>query len=79
MSHAADMVDAYRKAEEEILEGQTVSWGGRQLTMSSLDEVRRGRREWERRLAAEQRGSSISRRRAVFASSAAFDSEAGDG
>lgn len=45
------MADAYKEAELSILEGQKVSMNGRTLDRADLDEVRKGRREFERRLA----------------------------
>lgn len=68
MSNAANMVQAYTEAEELILQGNSVQWGNRQLGMPDLEEVRRGRKEWERRLAAERRGSRLSMRTATFES-----------
>jgi len=66
MTTAADMVQRYTEAEEEVLLGRTVQWGDRQLGMPDLEEIRRGRREWERRLVAERRGSRLSMRTATF-------------
>lgn len=51
------MVEAYTEAERAVLTGQSYRWGDRQFTRADLTEIRNGRREWERRLAAERRGS----------------------
>lgn len=56
MATAQEMVEAYREAEQMLLEGREVSWGNRRLSMESLAAIRRGRQEWERRLNAERRG-----------------------
>lgn len=51
---AQTMLQAYLDAETAILEGK--SWrmpDGRMLTLEDLDKVQAGRREWERKAAAE--------------------------
>lgn len=48
---ARDMLARYLAAEAEILDGKTVSFGGRTLTMVDLSEIQEGRREWERKVA----------------------------
>ena len=57
------MLQSYINAETAILDGQTVRFGERMLTRANLLEVQQGRREWERKVAAEQRiasgGSSL--------------------
>jgi hypothetical protein len=57
MSTASDMLAKYLAAEVTILGGQMYRWGDRQLTRADLAEVRAGRQEWERKVAAESRGS----------------------
>ncbi|MDO1474673.1 hypothetical protein [Comamonas thiooxydans] len=59
MSTATDMVAKYLEAEAALLLGKTVSFGGRTLTVENLDSIRKGRQEWERRAAAEQRRSGV--------------------
>jgi hypothetical protein len=63
MSTATAMLQTYLDAEAAILAGQTVRFGERQLTRANLAEVQAGRREWERKVASEQRvaagGSSL--------------------
>lgn len=56
MSTATDMRDKYIAAEAAILGGQAYRWGDRQLTRADLAQVQAGRREWERKAAAEARG-----------------------
>lgn len=53
---AADMVHRYLEAEMAILEGKSVQFGGRTLTMENLGQIREGRKEWERRAAADTAG-----------------------
>jgi len=55
------MVDLYIQAEKDVLLGLETSINGRSLTMVDLDEIRSGRKEWEKRvntLAAKTRGGS---------------------
>lgn len=59
MSTATDMRDKYIAAETAILTGQSYRWGDRQLTRADLSMVQAGRREWERKAAAESRGGSV--------------------
>lgn len=67
MTTATDMLQRYIDAEQRVLSGQSVQWGDRQLTLSDIDEIRAGRREWEHRVAAEQRPTGTRRyARAVF-------------
>ena len=59
MSTATDMRDAYIQAELEIVQnGQTNRIGERLLTTADLAMVRAGRKEWERRVAQEDRAAS---------------------
>lgn len=51
------MLAAYLDAEAKILTGQSVSFNGRTLTRADLDEIKKGRREWERKVAAENNQS----------------------
>lgn len=59
MSTATDMLAHYLAAEEAILGGQSYKWGDRQLTRADLVMVQNGRREWERKAAAEARGGGV--------------------
>jgi len=56
MSTASDMLASYLAAESAILRGQKYRWGDRELTRADLAMVQAGRREWERKAAAESRG-----------------------
>jgi len=56
MSTATDMRDRYLEAELAILAGQTIEFGGKRLTMADLATIQAGRKDWERRIAAEQGG-----------------------
>ena len=58
MSTATDMLAAYRAAESALLLGKTTTFQGRTLTMENLADIRKGRMEWERRVAAEQGGAA---------------------
>ncbi|GDI54546.1 hypothetical protein BvCmsKKP055_02306 [Escherichia coli] len=49
---AREMIQRYREAEMAVLEGKSVTFNGQQLTLESLSQIRAGRQEWERRLAA---------------------------
>lgn len=53
MSTATDMLAAYLAAETAILDGKEVRFGDRTLRLEDLAEVRKGRMEWEQRVAAE--------------------------
>ena len=54
MTTSTDMLAKYLEAEAAVLSGKTVSFGGRTLSSENLLEIRKGRTEWERRVAAEQ-------------------------
>lgn len=63
MSTATDMVALYIDAEKKVLQGKTVSIGGRSMSRENLNEIRAGRREWENKVNSEkaksQGGSSL--------------------
>ena len=46
------MIQRYIDAEMAVLDGKSVTFNGQQMTMENLSEIRRGRQEWERRIAA---------------------------
>lgn len=48
------MLQRYIEAETKVLGGLSVRWGERQLTRANLAEIREGRQEWQRAVAAEQ-------------------------
>ncbi|MDQ7989026.1 MAG: hypothetical protein REI09_05260 [Candidatus Dactylopiibacterium sp.] len=54
MTTATDMLAAYLAAEAALLLGKETSLGDRKLRYEDLPNVRAGRQEWERRVAAEQ-------------------------
>lgn len=53
VSTATDMLAAYLAAESAVLLGKQASVGGRSFSYENLAEIREGRKEWERRVAAE--------------------------
>lgn len=53
MSTATEMLAFYIEAERKVLAGQSVRFGDRQLTRADLDQIQKGRREWEGRVNAE--------------------------
>lgn len=57
MTATTDMRDAYLAAELDILQhGKTTALGdGQTLTTADLPDIRRGRKEWEQRVAEESR------------------------
>lgn len=55
MSTATDLLALYLAAEAKILGGQSYVIGDRHLTRADLAEVRRERKELERRVASETR------------------------
>ncbi len=44
------MLDLYLDAEKRILKGQEVVFQGRRLTLADLEDIQKGRREWEQKL-----------------------------
>ncbi|WP_145156197.1 hypothetical protein [Pseudomonas oryzihabitans] len=52
------MVERYLEAELAVLDGKTVTLAGRTLGMENLAEIRKGRQEWEARVASERGGST---------------------
>ena len=51
---ASEMLAKYLAAESAVLQGQTVDFNGRRLTMADLPEIRKGRKEWEGKVASER-------------------------
>jgi len=47
-----NMVDRYTEAELAVLQGKSITFNGQQMTMENLSEIRKGRKEWERKLAS---------------------------
>lgn len=54
---ASDMVDLYIQAEKDLLDGKMTEINGRRYMSEDLNEIRKGRKEWEKRLSAELSGS----------------------
>lgn len=72
MSTAKEMLAAYMAAELAILSGKTVMFQGRTIGYENLQEIRRGRQEWERRV-AQQEGAAQPRIGGLGYSVATFD------
>ncbi|PTQ70361.1 hypothetical protein [Pseudomonas sp. GV071] len=51
---ARGMLQRYLDAELEILDGKSVTFSGRTLTMVDLADIQKGRLEWERKVATLQ-------------------------
>jgi hypothetical protein len=69
LNQAKDLLDRYLKAEQEVLEGKTIMFSGRMMSMAELGEIRAGRQEWERtvnRLTAAAAGRRSGPKLAVF-------------
>lgn len=49
------MIDAYISAELDVLAGKQTTINGKTMSTEDLGEIRKGRLEWERRLAAYSR------------------------
>jgi hypothetical protein len=64
LAEAQDMLARYMQAEKDVLDGKEVRLGGtgldRWLKMEDLAEIRKGRVEWEARVAALSTSSEIS-------------------
>jgi hypothetical protein len=50
LEQAQEMLSRYLTAEREVLEGKTISFGGRMMSMAELGDLREGRIEWERKV-----------------------------
>ncbi len=69
LSQAKTILERYVEAELAVLDGRSVTFGSRTLTMADLDEIRAGRQEWERKVAnleSAARGRSRPYKLAVF-------------
>ncbi|MBB1601268.1 hypothetical protein [Variovorax sp. UMC13] len=53
MTNAQIMLTKYLEAEVAVLSGRSISFNGRTLTNEDLSEIRKGRKEWESRVASE--------------------------
>ncbi|MBX9754652.1 MAG: primosomal replication protein PriB/PriC domain protein [Pseudomonadaceae bacterium] len=62
---AQQMLDKYMEAELAVLDGRSITFNGRNLTMADLNQIREGRQEWERRVVAAN--NVVAGRRAGYA------------
>jgi len=46
------MIGYYTEAEVAVLSGKSILLNGQSMTMENLTDIRKGRQEWERRLAS---------------------------
>lgn len=53
MTTAQQMLEKYMEAELAVLDGRSITFNGRTLTLVDLVQIRTGRLEWERRVNAE--------------------------
>ena len=51
-SDILNMIQSYTEAEMAVLQGKSITFNGQQMTMENLSEIRKGRQEWERKLAS---------------------------
>ncbi|GGP37375.1 hypothetical protein GCM10009347_01680 [Shewanella algicola] len=60
---AADMVALYIEAEKDVLAGKSVSINGKMMSTEDLDQIRKGRIEWQRTLSmyTRPRGTTLAR------------------
>ncbi|HCP54585.1 MAG: primosomal replication protein PriB/PriC domain protein [Pseudomonadaceae bacterium] len=58
MNTAQQMLEKYIEAEIAVLDGRSITFGGRTLSMADLNDIRQGRLEWERRVNAEKASAS---------------------
>ena len=56
MTNAEQMVERYIEAEMAVLDGKSITFNGRTMTLADLGEIREGRREWESRVMSERGG-----------------------
>lgn len=57
MSTASELLDLYIEAEKRVLKGQSYEFAGRTWTGADLSEIRRERKDLERRVFAEKRAA----------------------
>jgi hypothetical protein len=60
---ATDMVALYIEAEKDVLAGKSVSINGKMMSTEDLEQIRRGRIEWQRTLSiyTRPRGTTLAR------------------
>ena len=66
ISDIQEMLARYIAAEKDLLEGKNVMFGNKLLQRENLGEIRKGRQEWELRLANAQRGGRSTHSLATF-------------
>ncbi|WP_313462481.1 DUF6148 family protein [Pseudomonas nitroreducens] len=62
LTRARTMLERYLEAEDAVLDGRSVTFGPRTLTMLDMDEIRAGRQEWERKVAKLEQAARGGRR-----------------
>lgn len=70
LTQAKRMLDRYMEAEDAVLDGRTITFEGRSLTLVDLPQLRAGRQEWERKVNSLERAAAG---RSVGYSLASFD------
>ena len=60
---AADMVALYIEAEKDVLAGKSVTINGKMMSTEDLEQIRKGRIEWQRTLSmyTRPRGTTLAR------------------
>jgi len=60
---AVDMVALYIEAEKDVLAGKSVSINGKMMSTEDLEQIRKGRMEWQRTLSmyTRPRGTTLAR------------------
>jgi hypothetical protein len=60
---AADMVALYIEAEKDVLAGKSVSINGKMMSTEDLEQIRKGRMEWQRTFSmyTRPRGTTLAR------------------
>jgi hypothetical protein len=60
---ATDMVALYIEAEKDVLAGKSVSINGKMMSTEDLEQIRKGRIEWQRTLSmyTRPRGTTLAR------------------
>lgn len=66
MSTASEMLQKYLDAESAVLEGKTVRFGEKLVTLEDLEWIQKGRREWETRVSVETSATSAAHSRRPF-------------
>tara|TARA_R110002124_G_scaffold163667_1_gene331029 strand:- start:744 stop:947 length:204 start_codon:yes stop_codon:yes gene_type:complete len=60
---ATDMIALYIEAEKDVLAGKSVSINGKMMSTEDLEQIRKGRIEWQRTLSmyTRPRGTTLAR------------------